>query len=63
MDAGPGARAIGDRITIAAYLGGGDVVDTALAEFGEAYADQNERDYRSFVAAVESGRLPAQTGV
>jgi hypothetical protein len=53
----------GDRITIAAYLGGGDVVDTALAEFGEAYADQNERDYRSFVAAVESGRLPAQTGV
>jgi hypothetical protein len=28
-----------------------------------AYADQNERDYQAFTAAVNSGRLIAQTGV
>jgi hypothetical protein len=27
------------------------------------YADQNERDYQAFVAAVDSGRLAAETGV
>jgi uncharacterized protein (DUF2252 family) len=53
----------GDRIAIAAYLGGGDSFDDAIAEFGEAYADQNERDYAAFAAAVESGRLQAQTGL
>jgi uncharacterized protein (DUF2252 family) len=53
----------GDRIAIAAYLGGGDAFDDAMAEFGEAYADQNERDYAAFAAAVESGRLQAQTGL
>jgi uncharacterized protein (DUF2252 family) len=49
----------GDRVAIAAYLGSGDVFDRALAKFAEAYADQNERDYRAFAAAVQSGRLPA----
>ena len=34
----------GDAIAIASYLGGGDSFDRALATFGEAYADQNERD-------------------
>jgi hypothetical protein len=27
------------------------------------YADQNERDYAAFAAAVNSGRLAARTGV
>ncbi|WP_030275457.1 DUF2252 domain-containing protein [Streptomyces sp. NRRL B-24484] len=49
----------GDRIAIAAYLGGKDVFDHALAEFAEAYADQNERDHRALVDAVQDGRLPA----
>ena len=30
----------GDRIAIAAYLGGSDAFDQAIAEFSEAYADQ-----------------------
>ncbi len=53
----------GDRIAIASYLGNGDVFDRAVADFAVAYADQNERDYEAFTAAVKSGRLIAQTGV
>jgi uncharacterized protein (DUF2252 family) len=53
----------GDRIAIASYLGKGDAFDRALVEFSKAYAEQNERDYRALGAAVESGRIPAQTGV
>lgn len=49
----------GDRIAIAAYLGGGTVFDDALADFAEAYADQNERDHAALVAAVKSGRVKA----
>jgi uncharacterized protein (DUF2252 family) len=53
----------GDRIAIASYLGKRDVFDRAIADFSAAYADQNERDYAAFAAAVDSGRLTAQTGV
>jgi uncharacterized protein (DUF2252 family) len=53
----------GDRIAIASYLGQGDMFDRAIAEFSASYADQNERDYQAFTAAVNSGRLIAQTGV
>ena len=53
----------GDRIAIASYLGPGNAFDRAIADFSEAYADQNERDYARFTAAVDSGRLVAQTGV
>lgn len=53
----------GDRIAIASYLGKGDKFDQAIADFSAAYADQNERDYNAFVAAVKSGRLIAQTGL
>ncbi len=56
------ARA-GDSVAIAAYLGRGDPFDRALAEFAEAYADQNERDYAAVVEAVESGQITAETGV
>jgi uncharacterized protein (DUF2252 family) len=50
----------GDRIAIAAYLGSGDSFDRALAEFAEAYADQNERDHAALQAAIGSGRLEAE---
>ena len=53
----------GDRIAIASYLGKGDTFDRAIADFSAAYADQNERDYAAFKAAIDSGRLTAQTGV
>jgi hypothetical protein len=53
----------GDRIAIASYLGRGDTFDRAIADFSAAYADQNERDYRAFAAAVSSGRLAARPGL
>jgi uncharacterized protein (DUF2252 family) len=53
----------GDPIAIAAYLGSGDKFDRALARFGEAYADQNERDYAALREAVDSGHVEAHAGV
>jgi uncharacterized protein (DUF2252 family) len=52
----------GDRVAIAAYLGGGDAFDEAIAEFSEAYADQSERDHAALVAAIDSGRVEANPG-
>ena len=49
----------GDRVAIAAYLGSGSVFDVAMVEFAEAYADQNQRDYEQFVAAVREQRIEA----
>jgi uncharacterized protein (DUF2252 family) len=60
--AGAHARS-GDRIAIAAYLGGSGVFDEAMADFAASYADQNERDHAALAAAVTSGRVTAQTGV
>jgi uncharacterized protein (DUF2252 family) len=53
----------GDSVAIAAYLGGGDAFDRALAEFAEAYADQNERDYDALVAAETAGRIVVERGL
>ena len=53
----------GDRIAIAAYLGGSDAFDRAIGEFAEAYADQNERDHAALAEALESGRISAQPGI
>jgi len=53
----------GDRIAIAAYLGGSDVFDQAITRFAAAYADQNQRDHQSLLDAVASGRLTAEPDV
>ena len=53
----------GDRIAIAAYLGGSDAFDDAIARFASGYADQNERDYAALTAAIDSGRIAAETGL
>ena len=53
----------GDRVAIAAYLGNGTVFDQAIAEFATAYADQNERDHATLLAAIADGRLEAETGI
>jgi hypothetical protein len=49
----------GDSIAIAAYLGSTDTFDRAMAAFAETYADQNERDYAAFKAAIADGRIAA----
>jgi hypothetical protein len=53
----------GDRIAIAAYLGGSDKFDQAITQFADAYADQNERDYQALIDAVASGRITAERGL
>jgi uncharacterized protein (DUF2252 family) len=53
----------GDAALIAGYLGKNDVFDKALVAFASAYADQTERDFETFEAAVRSGRLVAEKGV
>ena len=50
----------GDRIAIAAYLGGRDRFDEALAAFAAAYADQNERDHAALATACRNGDLSVE---
>ena len=53
----------GEPSTIAGYLGVDDGFDHALASFAETYADQTERDFATFTAAIASGRIAAESGV
>ncbi|MFD3403413.1 DUF2252 domain-containing protein [Kribbella sp. NPDC058693] len=53
----------GDRVALAAYLGGSDAFDQAIADFAETYADQNESDYAALKSAVEDGRARATTDI
>jgi uncharacterized protein (DUF2252 family) len=50
----------GDRVAIAAYLGKSTKFDGALADFAEAYADQNERDYTAVREAAKQGELKVE---
>ena len=49
----------GDAAVLTGYMGKSDAFEDALADFSEAYADQNERDYAALVAAVRSGKIEA----
>jgi uncharacterized protein (DUF2252 family) len=49
----------GDRVQIAGYLGKSERFDGAVADFAEAYADQNERDHAALCAAVKAGKVTA----
>jgi uncharacterized protein (DUF2252 family) len=53
----------GDRIALAAYLGGSAKFGQAIADFAETYADQNERDYEAFQRAVKDGRAEATANI
>ena len=53
----------GDRIALAAYLGGSGKFDQAIADFAETYADQNDRDYAALQAAVKDGRIQTTTDI
>ena len=53
----------GDRVALAAYLGGSAKFDQAIADFAETYADQNERDYAALKTAVKDGRAEATTEI
>jgi uncharacterized protein (DUF2252 family) len=47
----------GDAAMIAGYLGSSNQFDEALTQYSNAYADQAERDFKTFKAAIRSGRL------
>jgi uncharacterized protein (DUF2252 family) len=49
----------GDAASIAGYMGSSELFDEAITEFAVEYADQTERDYRTFVKAVREGRIKA----
>ncbi len=49
----------GDSATITGYLGADDNIDSAIAKFALAYADQTERDHAALVEATRSGRVEA----
>ncbi|HEY2519861.1 MAG TPA: DUF2252 domain-containing protein [Streptosporangiaceae bacterium] len=53
----------GDRIAIAAYLGGSSRFEEAVTGFAVTYADQTVRDHAALAGAVGDGRIQAQTGV
>ena len=50
-------------MALAACLGGSGAFDQAIGDFAETYADQNERDYAEFQAAVKEGKVGATTGI
>lgn len=51
----------GDAATIAGYLGSTGAFDEAIALYAVGYANQVEKDYESFRAAIRSGRFPTET--
>ncbi len=51
----------GDRFAMAAYVGKGESLDRAMADFAARYADQNELDHQALADAVRTGRLSAET--
>jgi predicted alpha/beta hydrolase len=53
----------GDPIAIAEYLGSDGAFDNAIADFSVRYADQNQRDYDTFVKAIADRRIQAVTGI
>jgi uncharacterized protein (DUF2252 family) len=55
------ARA-GDAAVVAGYMGGSTAFDAAIGEFALAYADQTERDWKTFLAAKKAGRIVAGSG-
>ena len=52
----------GQAGVLAGYMGKSDTLDEAIADFAEAYADQNERDHTALLKAVRTGRLKAIKG-
>jgi hypothetical protein len=49
----------GDAAVLRGYMGKSEAFEDALADFGLAYADQNERDHAALLAAIRSGRVEA----
>jgi hypothetical protein len=44
---------------VSGYVGNGSAFEKAITEFAVAYADQTEKDWNSFLAAIKAGRIVA----
>jgi uncharacterized protein (DUF2252 family) len=53
----------GDRIAIAAYLGSSERFDEAVADYAEAYAKLNDKDFSVLQRAGRDGRVDVQAGL
>jgi uncharacterized protein (DUF2252 family) len=53
----------GDRVAIAAYLGGSSTFDQAIARFARLYAQQNDLDHQALTNAIATGRMSAETEI
>ncbi len=51
----------GDAALLAGYLGSTTAFDECIAGYALAYADQVEKDYEAFRAAIRAGRFPIET--
>jgi uncharacterized protein (DUF2252 family) len=52
------ARA-GDAAMVSGYIGSSSAFEEAIGDFAVAYADQTEKDWNSFLAAIKAGRIVA----
>ncbi len=52
----------GEPALILGYCGPSSVLDEALADWAEAYAEQNASDHDAFVKAIQNGRIEAVKG-
>ncbi len=51
-----------DAAVLTGFLGKSTSFEEALADFGVAYADQNERDHAAQLEAIRAGRVEANMG-
>ena len=51
-----------DSVAIAGYLGSENTFDEAVTKFAFTYADQNDRDYAAFIAAIDDGTIESADG-
>ena len=51
----------GKASEISGYLGSGSNFDDAITDYAAAYAEQVEKDYDAFHAAVRASRFPTET--
>jgi hypothetical protein len=44
---------------VSGYAGAGTAFEEAISAFAVAYADQTEKDWNGFLAAIKAGRIVA----
>jgi uncharacterized protein (DUF2252 family) len=53
----------GDPALIAGYMGKGEVLDYAMADFARSYADQTNKDHKAMLEAIRTGRIQVKSDI